>query len=221
MLHVVNKSNRHLYERPLEDSYRLRHEIYAEGRGWQAIKRPDRRDCDQFDNDDAIYLLLLEGRDREVIGGSRLVPSLKPHLMSEKFPALASSRPLPRASNIFEWTRYFVVPEAREGHKACFASGVILCGIQEYCLEEGIDQLSIVLEPYWLPRFQQVGLNPQPLGLPIDDDEKTTILGITIDISERSLERTRRVRNIEGPVLVYSRPSRRLPRVVHSTTTTH
>lgn len=206
MLHVVDKYNRHMYEKPLEESFRIRHEIYAEGRNWKAIQRPDRRDVDQFDNDDAIYLLLIEGRERKVVGGSRLVSTLKPHLMSEVFPTLANQRPLPRSATIFEWTRYFVVPEMREGHRACFASGVILCGLQEWCLEEGVERLSIVLEPYWLPRFQQLGLNPQPLGLPIASEDGP-ILGITIDISEETLERTRRIRGIEGPVLIHGRSS--------------
>lgn len=225
MLHVVNKSNRHLYCAQLEESFRIRHRIYAEGRGWEDIKRPDGRDFDQFDNDDATYLLLLEGQEsegqtRRVLGGSRLIPTLKPHLMSEVFPQLANTKPLPRARNVFEWTRYFVIPEMRAKEKACFASGIILAGLQEFCLEEGIDQLSIVLEPYWLPRFKEADLNPQPLGLAVKDNQGTTILGITIDVTEQSLERTRQVRGIEGPVLVYSRP-RRLRPSVRVPATTH
>jgi N-acyl-L-homoserine lactone synthetase len=48
------------------------------------LAKPDRLERDQFDNDDAIYLLAIDGRT--VVGGSQLVPSTKPHLLSEVLP---------------------------------------------------------------------------------------------------------------------------------------
>ncbi len=201
VLHAVTSENRSLYQRQVEESFAIRHQIYVGERGWEDLRRSDGRECDQFDNDDAVYLLALEG-DR-VIGGSRLVPTVKPHLMSEVFPQLASFRPLPRAANIYEWTRIYVIPERRGGRAMSNTTSVIYCGIQEYCLSEGIDRISIVTEPVWLPRFLELGWNPVPLGLAIDH-KSGPVIGITVDVSEEILAHTREIRGIASPVLVKS-----------------
>jgi len=201
MVHVVTAANRHFYEHQLIESFKIRHKIYVEGRGWETLRRPDGLERDQFDNDDAVYLLVLEGDEGRVIGGSRLVPTLKPHLMSEVFPQLASQRPLPRATNVFEWTRIFVVSERRGGSAMSSTTGRIYCAIQEYCLSENISRLSIVTEPVWIPRFLELGWNPIPLGLPIQH-ESGPVVGITVDVSEAILSNTRSVRGISRPVLV-------------------
>jgi acyl-homoserine lactone synthase len=77
-----------------------------------------------------------------------------------------------------------------------------MCGVQEYCLENGIVKLSIVTEPFWIPRFARLGWNPKPLGLPIHW-HGMEVVGITVDIAETALRQTRQIRNFSGPVLVH------------------
>jgi acyl-homoserine lactone synthase len=96
-VHIVDRSNRNAYRDELEQHFRLRHEIYVGERGWHDLARRDGREVDAFDNDDAVYLLGILP-DKGVVAGSRLVPSLKPHLMSEVFPQLAEDG-VPRASD--------------------------------------------------------------------------------------------------------------------------
>src|SRR5262249_38699865 len=111
-VHAIDAGNRHLYEDQIEEHYRIRHDIYVNERRWMDLERPDGREVDQFDTEKSVYLLALEG-DR-VVGGSRLVPTLEPHLMSEVFPHVADVRGVPRARDIYEWTRIFVIPAKRE-----------------------------------------------------------------------------------------------------------
>src|SRR3546814_11634904 len=96
-------------------------------RGWLDLARSDGREVDAFDNEDAVYLLGIMP-DEGVVAGSRLVPSLKPHLMSEVFPELALDG-VPRANDIFEWTRILVVPTLRQPGTPCLAAGIVYCGI--------------------------------------------------------------------------------------------
>ncbi len=201
MLHVVTAENRDRYAGQVEESFRIRHRIYVEERGWRDLDRPDKREIDQFDTDDAVYLLALDEQTGRVVGGSRLVPTVKPHLMSEVFPQLASMRQLPRSADIFEWTRYYVVPERREPHAISDVACTIMCGVQEYCLAKEISQLSIVTEPFWISRFLGLGWNPKPLGLPIRW-QGMDVVGITVDVSDQALRQTRKVRNISTSVLV-------------------
>ena len=87
-VHIVDRSNRSAYSRYVEQMFRLRHEIYVGERAWSDLERADGREVDAFDTDDAVYLLGLDS-DKGVVAGSRLVPSLKPHLLSDVFPQLA------------------------------------------------------------------------------------------------------------------------------------
>src|SRR5665647_12285 len=107
MIHIVNAGNRHLYTEELREHFRIRHEVYVGERGWEMLEKPDGLERGQFDTDDATYVLLIE--NGEVIGGFRIVPSLKPNLLSEVFPHLAEVKGVPSDPTIFDWTRIHVV----------------------------------------------------------------------------------------------------------------
>lgn len=198
-VHAVTARNRARYHAYVEQHYRIRHDIYVGERQWLELARPDGREVDQFDTDDATYLLGIDA-EAGVVCGSRLVPTLKPHLMSEVFPDLALIYGLPRARDIYEWTRIFVVPERRASGRSCLAAGIIQCGVLEHCLSQRIRQLSIVTESYWLPRFDELGWRPRPLGLPMLKDGMS-IVGITVDITREALETTRDFYDIRNSVM--------------------
>jgi acyl-homoserine lactone synthase len=197
-IHIVDRSNRGIYQDHLEQHFRLRHEIYVGERGWSDLARPDGREVDAFDTDDAVYLLgILPGSG--VVAGSRLVPSLKPHLMSDVFPKLAPEG-VPRAEDIFEWTRIFVVPALRRPGCPCQAAGIVYCGIVEFCLQRGISHLSIVCEAYWIDRLAALGWNPRPLGPPIEHRGEI-IVGLIVNMDVTALETTREAYSINRSVL--------------------
>jgi len=161
------------------------------------LAKPDGRECDQFDNDDAIYLLAIEGQ--KVVGGSRLIPTLKPHLLDEVFPHLAQ-KGVPRAHNIYEWTRVHVIKERREGRNRGVALGSLFCGVLEYCLAHDVVALTALVEMWWLPHFHEMGWTLDPLGLPELINGEWSI-AISLSIDRRTLETTREMFGIREPVL--------------------
>ena len=197
-VHTIDRSNRHLYRDHLEQQFHLRHDIYIGERGWRDLERPDGREVDAFDNDDAIYLLGITADDR-VVAGSRLVPSLKPHLMSEIFPQLAPNG-VPQEAGLFEWTRIFVIPPLRDPGRPCVAAGIMYCSLLEYCLQHSIRRLSIVCETFWLDRLANLGWQPKSLG-PSIDHQKEAIIGITVEMTSDALEMTRKAYDINHSVL--------------------
>jgi acyl-homoserine lactone synthase len=202
MIHIITRTNRHLYDRELVAHFRLRHQIYVEERKWTNLARPDELEHDQFDNEHACYVLAIEG-DR-VVGGSRLIPSTEPHLLSEVFPHLVAVRGLPRAPNIYEWTRMFVVKERREGRNMGRTAGTVICGVLEYCLETGIVNLTALIEMWWLPRFQDMGWQLTPLGLPeLISGEWSVAVKMTVD--EQTLQSTRAYHDLMQPVVLKGR----------------
>lgn len=197
-IHAVEASNRAAYAPALEEQFRLRHEIYVGERGWRDLARPDGREVDAFDTEAAVYLLGLD-RAGSVLAGSRLVPSLCPHLMSAVFPGLAEGR-VPRAADVWEWTRFFVVPALREAGRSSRAAGLVYCGLLEFCLWRGIRSLTIVCEPYWLDRLAALGWAPRRLG-PVLDHSDGPIVGLMVEVTTAALDRTRSAYAITAPVL--------------------
>ena len=193
-VHVITRDNRGLYTDQLEAYFRLRHDIFVGERGWGGLRRSDGRDLDRYDNEESIYLLAID-QDR-VVGGQRLYPTVLPHMISEVFPHLAT-RGIPVAGSIYEWTRYFVVKERRMGRTDCR----LLAGLQQFCLSEGITEVTAVVELWWLPRWQQSGFKVRPLGLPVTVEGQACIAA-AVEISHDSLERVRRLGGLRGSCLI-------------------
>lgn len=181
MIHVISALNRHLYEDVIEQHFRLRHEIFVEERKWEALRRSDGREIDAYDDDDAIYLLALE--DRRVLGGSRLYPTTKPTMMSDVFPHLAAVRGCPVDPLVWEWSRFFVARDRRDGA----FNLQLMAAAQEFCLDQGIERLCLVMETWWLPRFQEIGFVVTPLGLPALVENSWT-MAATIEVRQVSLD---------------------------------
>ena len=181
MIHAISSANRHLYEDVVEQHFRLRHEIFVEERKWEALRKPDGREIDVYDDEDAIYMLALESRC--VIGGYRLYPTTKPTMMSEIFPHLAAVRGCPADALVWEWSRFFVARDRRDGT----VNLQLMASAQEFCLDQGIERLCLVMETWWLPRFHDIGFVVTPLGLPALVDGSWT-MAATIDVCRESLD---------------------------------
>ncbi|MBZ9740626.1 MULTISPECIES: acyl-homoserine-lactone synthase [unclassified Mesorhizobium] len=202
-VHVVDAANRVRYREQLDQYFQLRHQIYVGERGWHALKRPDGREIDAFDTPDATHLLGITAAG-QVVAGSRLVPSLKPHLMSEVFPQLVNGL-AQRGQDISEWTRFFVARHLREPGRSCQAAGIICCGVLELCLQRHIRHLTIVCEDFWFERFASIGWSPKRLG-PSKESDGMSIIGIMVDISPAALTTTRQIYRIGGTVLCDDEP---------------
>jgi acyl-homoserine lactone synthase len=210
-VHIVTDANRHIYADALDQSQRLRHQIYIEELKWKGLsRRDDGREVDQFDTSEAVHLLAIDGG--AVLGGTRVLPSTGPHLLSEVFPHLASVRGVPQRDDIAEWTRFYVAPEWREDHKASRVGSTILASLVEYALDEGISGLSVVLNTFWLPRFLGYGWQVQPLGLPhVHDDE--WLIAALISITPEALANIRAIGGLsDRSALVRRGPQRSLIR---------
>ena len=161
-VHVIRHGNRHLYADILEDYFRLRHQIYVVERKWTVLDRPDKREIDQFDTDEAVYLIEAEaGRH---LASMRLLPSAGPHLLSEVFPHLCAG-PVPRGRDIFEATRLCTTPAA-EKDEARRLRGLVWLGALQYAFAHGIRKITGVTHARFLQQILASGLDIEPLGLP-------------------------------------------------------
>lgn len=186
MLHIVTNENVNLYRREMEQAFRLRHKVFVEERGWSELRREDGQEIDRFDNEYAVHMLFIE--DDHLIGYQRLLPSTRPHLLSEVLSSLCEGE-RPVGSNIWEWTRYCVEIGHRErGRMLSPVANALLCGIVEWGLGSGVDTIIIEMNPLWLLRLVQLHFRVTPLGLPqvISGEEA---VAVTAKFDERTLAR--------------------------------
>lgn len=198
-LHVIDRGNRGAYTDALDQHFVLRKQIYMDEQGWRALRAVDGRERDRFDTDDSVYLLALDPHG-QVAGGTRLLPSLGPTLLSEVFPHLADARGFTRAPEIWEWTRFFVAPRFREDGRLSRVAGIVATGMIEHCLARGIPRLNAVGETYWVPKVSELGWRPRPLGLPLAHDG-LSICAFTVEMTQAALSTTRAVYGVEGSSL--------------------
>lgn len=191
MFLIVTAQNADEYQPELDQAFRLRHKVFVEEKGWADLRREDGREIDRFDDEHAVHMLFTV--EERVVGYQRLLPSTRPHLLSEVLPDLCDGA-RPSGDNIWEWTRYCVEPQYRErGRMLSPVANALLSGIVEWGLGGGIDTIIIEMNPLWLLRLVQLHFRVTPLGLPkLIGGEET--VAVTARFDERTLQRLRETR---------------------------
>lgn len=196
MIHVITKANRAPYERQLEAMFRLRHEIYVESRGWEALRRPDGREIDDYDTDETVYFLRLNDRG-DILGGLRLAPTDRPHLLQDVFPHLCTGD-IPCGPDIYEFTRYFVTP----GYESAKVeiTGQLLSAMFEFAMTRGLTAISLTCDTFFLSRILELGWEVRHLGLPRAYREGTA-MAVLIPADAAHLRATRMAHGIAYPAM--------------------
>ncbi|ABD08016.1 Autoinducer synthesis protein [Rhodopseudomonas palustris HaA2] len=202
MIHLVTAENAAAYHELMEQAFRLRHAVFVDELGWHDLKREDGRDVDQFDDGRALHMLYVE--NGRVLGYQRMLPSLRPHLLSDVLRHLCDGD-LPVGPQIWEWTRYCVAPGCRDrGRMLSPVGNMLLSAIVEWGLESGVSEIIIEMNPIWLLRLVQLHFRVTPLGIP-QKVGKDDVVAVTAAFDRRTLNRLREMRGDEREVIV-SRP---------------
>jgi acyl-homoserine lactone synthase len=212
-VHLVRTGSDRNSQELLERNFRLRHDIFVDRQGWEAIRRPDRRDVDAFDTDDATHLLLTD--DGELVGGSRFTPLDRPNLLQTHFSELVQ-QDLPASPSLgADWTRFYVRPDRREGRRRAPESAALFCAVMEYALSQGYCFITFVSTIYMLEHGVSVGWHITPLGDPVKVDGKPTVAA-WIEVSEEALDNVRRITGQPPHGLLDARPGELSERQFHS-----
>lgn len=197
MLATILGAATHDYADIMEKVWRFRHRQFVERLGWEACRRPDGREIDQFDGDEAVHLPLIVGG--EVVGYSRLLPTLRPHLLSDVYPHLMDGGEWPRGERIFEWTRC-IAEISDERIAGVPLSHVLMTGVMEYCLVAGIRSLIVETHPKLVNLLLSTGWDVMPLAAPSLLDG-ALILPIVAKPSTAGLLKHHELYGITGSVL--------------------
>ena len=198
-VHVVTAENKGFYRRGLEESFRLRHQYFSVENDFLPSQSSG-RETDEYDADDAIYFLAFEDHSERLVGSVRLLPTVRKMPLKE-YVDLAGGYDVPRAPTTFHFSRMVVVRDRREGKPLNFVRASLRCAVLEYCLDEDIDLLTLMMPMAMLPTFLAHGWNPVPLVLP-EVYRGLSIVVATVDVTEVALKLTREEAGIACNLLI-------------------
>lgn len=198
MVDVVTSHNRHKFSAQVDLMHEDRKRIFVDALKWEIPVVDNRFEMDQFDNEDAVYLLALDAKKQTHLGSVRLLPSSKPHLLGDVFPMLCDNG-VPRGDDIWEITRLCTAPQLR-GREAWLARSYLAVGMVEFALLYGINKYTCVAETSWLSSIMAVGWECEPLGLPRQINGES-IGALVINITPATLQLFRMKMGWRHPVL--------------------
>lgn len=201
MIELITKYNIDYYRSEIEQMFRLRYKIFVEEKGWDLPMAKDGLEIDQFDHEDAAYLIAFND-DRKILGSVRFTPTEKPNMLQDVFPHLVEGE-VPVGPMIWETSRGFsTVKDKREVLTPVLST--LMVGMVEVGLLVGANKMNIVLGTSIYPTFLNAGWGVTPLGFPHVDKNGDEILSASLTIDSLALHNVRRVRNIRFPILRYN-----------------
>jgi acyl-homoserine lactone synthase len=163
MVIVLTGRDRGRQHRYFDQHFRLRHEVFVRRRRW-ALPCTNGREIDQYDTEEAVYFLDIN-EDDVVRGTIRIAPSLTSSLLADYFPHLVETDDPLRSPDIYECTRYIVMPDRKTRDENRAAKARIISSMLEWSLRRKLSFLQTVIETATLPSYLELTPQTIPLGL--------------------------------------------------------
>lgn len=207
MIHVVTAGNRGLYADALAEMHRLRRVHFVEERGWSALTVRDGGEYDQYDDEQAIYLLCLE-EDGRLSCSMRMRPARDASMLTDIFPHLvAADEPSLNRNDVWEISRFFAAAHCRGRGGARRRAEVRLAAL-EVARSRGINRLIGMIDLEMLPpMLDGSGWRVRPLGLPAPYDEGIA-QAIEVQVSQGAVEEMVETLGLEPGVCLELEPAR-------------
>ena len=179
-----------------QSMYHDRKAIFVDRLKWN-LQHDGQQERDQFDNEIARYLVLHDPKTEQHLASVRLLPTTRPHLMSELFPHLCEDG-VPTGPQIWEITRLIISPGVMRRDRLTYRN-MLVRALIEYAVLTGIQKYTCVCEIDFLSQLLAGGWRCTPLGLP--QSVGGSLAGaLLIHIEPDTLSRTRASWRFDSPV---------------------
>ena len=200
MIYILSGHDVQRYPALMEQVYRLRHQVFVNELGWSDIAKADGLERDQFDRPDAVHQICV--REGKVAGYQRMLPTVKPHLLSDVYPELCEGS-LPRGLDTYEMTRYCVAPGYREGRRGVSSVGSeLIVGGVEWALACGVKKVIVETETIWVLRWLQMKFLVRPLGFETQIGNQRIVAAL-LEFNRTTLQAIREYRKHWTPVISF------------------
>lgn len=178
--------------------FRFRHAVFVDEKHWEDLRHSDGLERDQFDDAHAIHQVCM--RDDEIVGYQRLLPTTRPHLLTDVLSDLCRKKP-PRGPRVFEWTRFCVAPGRREARTRANGPFLELAqGVVEWGMANRVDTVTVAIDWRLMVIAMQLRFFVRPLGFPkrIGRDE---VVALRMSFNRETLATIREARGCAEPVI--------------------
>lgn len=176
--------------------HRLRGRVFKDRLDWD-VSVSDGLEIDQYDTFRPTYLLVLEQND--VVGCVRLLPTIWRNMLADTFPVLLDGNPAPKATTIWESSRFCVdtksAAAAENGlRKATF---LLFAAMIEWGQQHSLQAIATVTDLRMERILRRAGWHLDRLGLPRQIGSTKAIAGL-LPISDEALGAIRAAGQISG-----------------------
>lgn len=176
MIRVLTPYDYQAHRGLMDQMYRLRYRVFYERLGWD-VAVDDGREIDNYDALSPYYFVALDDEhhartgEERVVGTWRILPTTGPYMLPDVFPVLMDGAPVPRSARVWECSRFAVDDRATElddgehaGERSAQSihriTSELFCGLIEYCLEVGIDEVITVYDLRVARLLPRIGCTP-------------------------------------------------------------
>jgi acyl-homoserine lactone synthase len=164
LVYAISKDNRHLFPRELDTMYRDRKRVFVDRLKWNVPVVDGIYEKDQFDTDDAVYIVAADPVTGQHHGSLRLIPSRKPHMLRDVFSVLCADG-VPIGDDIWEMTRICLSPDLPK-ELARQSLGLTWLGAVEFGVDRGIRIMTGLTHVPMFMNIMRAGVEIEPLGPP-------------------------------------------------------
>ena len=199
MIEVVTAANRAGQEGLMRSMFHDRKRVFVDRMKWDISVVKGDLEIDQFDHDEAVYLIAQDGAGNH-LGSCRLLPSTGPHILQDVFPQLCDGGEVPTGEGIWEMTRLVYSPDIKDMAVLNRVRMRLRMAMIEFALAAGISHYTAIIRMDFLPTAISAGWELEPLGFPLDiDGESTTAVMVTNNAA--ALAHVRQRSGLHEPVL--------------------
>jgi acyl homoserine lactone synthase len=165
-----------------------RHRIFVEQLGWRLPCADEQFERDQYDRDDTVYVVAHD-ESGAICGCARLLPTSRPYLLQELFPALlADGMTPPRSEDVWELSRFAAsTPDGTFGEDVgAWAVRPMLAAVVECAVKLGARQLIGVTFLSMERLFRRIGVHAHRAG-PAQRIDGRMVVACWIDLDFQTL----------------------------------
>lgn len=188
MVSLVTGVNKNRFERQLDGMFRDRKRVFVDRLKWDVPVVNGVWEKDEFDTDEAVYLIAWDRESGAHIGSMRYLSTAGPHLLRDVFPGLCEGE-LPIGDDVWEITRLCTSPDLKNIDPRNVRRHLSIAMI-EFALLYGITRLTMITHMEYLSRLLAVGWECRPLGMP-KEYHGQTLGAMEVSITPQTLKTVR------------------------------
>ena len=168
----------------LRAMFAARKQVFIDKLKWDLPALDGRFELDQFDTQDARYLILLDPDDLRHRASARLLPTTAPHLLGDIYSHLCADG-APSGESVWEISRFCLDP-AQTAVERRDARNQLVTALADHALRHGMCEYVGVAEAGWYHTISKFGWTCRTLGA-VHRDGACRILALSIAIDEDTL----------------------------------